>query len=77
MGQEVKISDYEQEQYLMMLALNLVGLSVNYKTVDLIHSTLNQLKEDKGNMNLYDAVEIKSQHEKKWEDYFKKQNKSE
>lgn len=77
MKKEVKISDYEEEQHLMMLALNLVGLSVNYTTVDLIHSTLNQLKEDKGSMNLYDAVKIKSQHERKWENYFKEQTKSE
>ena len=77
MKQEVKISDYEEEQHLMMLALNLVGLRVNYTTVDLIHSTLNQLKEDKGSMNLYDAVKIKSQHERKWENYFKEQTKSE
>lgn len=77
MKKEVKISDYEEEQHLMMLALNLVGLSVNYTTVDLIHYTLNQLKEDKGSMNLYDAVKIKSQHERKWENYFKEQTKSE
>ena len=77
MKKEVKISDYEEEQHLMMLALNLVGLSVNYTTVDLIHSTLNQLKEAKDSMNLYDAVKIKSQHERKWENYFKEQTKSE
>ena len=77
MKQEVKISDYEEEQHLMMLALNLVGLSVNYTTVDLIHSTLAKLKEFQGSMDLYDAVEIKSQHEKKWENYFKEQTKTE
>jgi predicted nucleotidyltransferase len=77
MKQEVKISDYEEEQHLMMLALNLVGLSVNYTTVDLIHSTLAKLKEAKDSMDLHDAVYIKSQHERKWENYFKEQTKTE
>lgn len=77
MKQEVKISDYEEEKHLMMLSLNLVGLSVNYITVDLIHTTLAKLKEAKDSMDLHDAVYIKSQHAKKWENYFKEQNKSE
>lgn len=77
MKQEVKISDYEEEQHLMMLSLNLVGLSVNYTTVDLIHSTLAKLKEKQKSMCLLDAADIKAAHEKKWENYFKEQTKTE
>ena len=70
---KVKISDYEEPQHLMMAALNVAGLAVDYITVDLIHSTLAKLTEKKGQMDILDGVYIKENHERKWDEYFKKQ----
>ena len=75
--EKVNVSDYEEPQHLMLAALNLVGLLVDYTTVDLIHSTLTKLAEKQGQMDILDAVFIKENHARKWEEYFKNQNKSE
>jgi hypothetical protein len=74
MERNVKIADYEDKQHLMLAALNMAGLAVDYITVDLIHSTLLKLTEKGGNMDILDAVVVKETHAKKWEEYFKKQN---
>jgi predicted nucleotidyltransferase len=71
--EKVNVSDYEEPQHLMLAALNLAGLPVDYITVDLIHSTLAKLTEKKGQMDILDAVFIKENHARKWEAYFKKQ----
>lgn len=70
---KVKISDYEETQHLMLAALNLVGIPVDYVTVDLIHTTLTKFTEKKGQMDILDAVYIKENHARKWEEYFKNQ----
>lgn len=75
MNREVKIADYEEKQQLMKLALNLVGIPIDYITVDLVVSTLNVLEQKGEKMDLKDAVKIKSTHEKKWDTYFKNQQK--
>ena len=54
--EKVKISDYEEPQHLMLAALNVVGLPVDYITVDLIHSTLTKFTEKKGQMDILDGV---------------------
>lgn len=71
--EKVNVSDYEEAQHLMLAALNLAGLPVDYITVDLIHSTLAKLTEKKGQMDILDAVFIKENHARKWDEYFKKQ----
>ena len=73
MEQKVKISDYEDKQHLMMVALNMSGLHVDYITVDLIHSALSKLNEKGSAMNVMDAVVVKESHSKKWTTYFKEQ----
>jgi hypothetical protein len=73
MERNVKIADYEDKQHLMLAALNMAGLAVDYVTADLIHSTLLKLTEKGGNMDILDAVVVKETHAKKWEEYFKKQ----
>lgn len=75
MDREVKIADYEEKQQLMKLALNLVGIPIDYITVDLVVSTLDVLEQKGEKMDLKDAVKIKSTHEKKWEIYFYKATK--
>ncbi len=73
MSKKVEISDYEEKQHMMLVALNMAGLAVDYVTVDLIHSTLLKLTEKDGNMDILDAVVVKESHEKKWSTYFKQQ----
>lgn len=70
---KVKISDYEENKHLMLAAFNLVGIPVDYVTVDLIHTTLTKFTEKKGQMDILDAVCIKENHARKWEEYFKNQ----
>jgi len=73
MEKKVKISDYEDKQHLMMVALNMTGLHVDYVTVDLIHLTLAKLTEKGPAMNVTDAVIVKDTHSRKWSAYFKEQ----
>lgn len=77
MERKVKISDYEEKQHIMLTALNLVGIPVDYITVDLIHSTLLKLTKKGGNMDILDAVSIKESHAKRWETYFKQKEEDE
>tara|TARA_R110000868_G_scaffold36248_4_gene128780 strand:- start:2667 stop:2909 length:243 start_codon:yes stop_codon:yes gene_type:complete len=70
MERKVEIKDYEDKQHFLLLALNLVGIHVDYVTVDLINSTLEKLAEKKGNMDMMDAATIKSVHSTKWDIYF-------
>lgn len=72
MTEKVKISDYEEKQHIMLAALNLVGIPIDYITVDLIHNVLLKLTEKGGNMDLLDAVMLKETHAKKWDAYFNK-----
>jgi len=71
MEKKVEVQDYEDKQHLMMIALNMSGLAVDYITVDLIHSTLLKLTEKGGQMDILDAATVKENHEKKWKAYFK------
>jgi len=71
MERKVEVQDYEDKQHLMMIALNMSGLAVDYITVDLIHSTLLKLTEKGGQMDILDAAVLKENHEKKWKAYFK------
>ena len=48
MERKVKIADYEEKQHLIMAALNLVGIPVDYITVDLIDRTLTKFAEKAG-----------------------------
>ena len=73
MSNKVEISDYEEKQHLMLVALNMAGLAVDYVTVDLIHSTLLKFTEKGGKMDMLDAVIVKETHAKKWDNYFKQQ----
>jgi len=68
---KVKICDYEEKQHQLLLALNLVGIPIDYIMADLIYSTTLKMKEKGDKMNLLDGVEIQNAHDKKWDDYFK------
>jgi hypothetical protein len=71
MSRKVEIADYEEKQHMMLVALNMAGLAVDYITVDLINSTLIKFAEKSGNMDMLDAVVVKETHAKKWDNYFK------
>jgi len=73
MERKVLIKDYEEDKHLMLVALQSVGFQIDYKAVDLINDTLEVLKKKGGKMDIEDSVRIKHQHEKKWEEYFRKQ----
>jgi hypothetical protein len=73
MERKVKIADYEEKQHLILAALNLVGIPVDYITVDLIDKVLVKFAEKGGQLNIMDAVEIKEEHAVKWDTYFRKQ----
>ena len=60
MEKKVEIKDYEEKQHLLLMALNLVGIHIDYITVDLINSTLETLAEKKDNMDIRDAATIKA-----------------
>ena len=77
MERKVNVRDYENEQHYLLCALNLVGVKTDYITTDLIYVTIEKLKEKGGIFDLKDAVKIKIEHERKWEDYFENQNDEE
>jgi hypothetical protein len=70
---KVKVKDYEEKKHLMMAALGMVGIHVDYNTIDIISETLDVLAEKGGKFLLSDAIELKHNHEKKWDNYFKQQ----
>ena len=73
MEKKVKVKDFEEKKHLMMAALGMVGIHVDYITIDIISETLDILSEKGGSFLLSDAVELKHNHEKKWDNYFKQQ----
>jgi hypothetical protein len=70
MEKRVEISDYEQKQHQFMLALGLVGISVDYITADIIYSITLKLKEKGSKMDIMDIVQLRAEHDKKWDNYF-------
>lgn len=67
---KVKIKDQNPFVKQLQMALNLVGIHVDYTTTDLISATIDVFNSKKGKMNLEDAAIIKSAHEIKWDNYF-------
>jgi hypothetical protein len=52
-------------------ALRLVGINIDYETTELILTTLEKLKELKGDFTIMDGSKIQAEHEEKWEKYYK------
>lgn len=57
---DVKIKDRDNSIEYMRMALNMVGIGVDYKTTVLVKMALDCLKKKKGKMSLKDACEIES-----------------
>jgi hypothetical protein len=68
---KVEIKDYEPEVHLLSLAIQSVGIKIDYITCDLINSTLKVFNKLNGKMTIMDSCKIKSEHEKKWDLFFK------
>ena len=71
MEREVNIKDYESSTHLLLVALNSVGIHVDYPTTRLIESTINLLNEKGDKASIEDSVKIRTEHKKFWENYFK------
>lgn len=71
---KVKIKDYQKPQHLVLNALRLVGLDLDYTTADLIHTTYEKINEMGDNFSVKDASIIQYNHEKKWDEYFESIN---
>ena len=67
---KVRIKDYEKETHYLLLALQSVGISLDYLTADLIYMTMERLNEKGGNMSINDTSELQINHQKKWKTYF-------
>lgn len=67
---EVEIKDYDKNVHTMMLAIQSVGIRVDYITVDLLSKCMNKYAEKGSEMSLKDSAEIQLNHKKYWDEYF-------
>ena len=70
---KVKIKDRDKEVEMFRMALNMVGINVDYIITDLIDDVVRKMIDKKGKFSMKDATNILVNHEEKWEEYFKKQ----
>jgi hypothetical protein len=73
---KVKISDYEQDKHESLIALNMVGVHIDYVTLDLIWDVMQLHHIKGGKVNIEDCCTLKAQHEEKWQKYFEEQDKN-
>jgi hypothetical protein len=73
---KVAIKDYEENVHLLLIALSLTGIQIDYPTADLVYSCLKRFNKLKGKMAISDGVEIKIEHQKKWDLYFKQKEEN-
>jgi hypothetical protein len=73
---QVKFKDRKPETEYLRGVLNLCEIPVDYPMTDLILRAQEKLTELGGDLTLMDAIQIKSEWQKYWEDYSKKQDKS-
>jgi hypothetical protein len=55
----------------------MVGIHIDYITLDLIWDIMKIHHEKGGEVNIEDCVKLKVQHEEKWQRYFEQQDKKE
>ena len=71
---KVKIKDMDETIHRLLVAFRAVGLSIDYETTYLITTVFNKIDQEES-FTLKDAIELQSEHEQKWFDYHKNQNK--
>jgi hypothetical protein len=77
MKRQVPISDFELSRHELMIMLSMVGIYMEYPTVDLLYNSLEVWKKKKSKMDIEDCAVIKANHHKKWSEYFENQIKKE
>ena len=69
MNIEVPIQDYKEEVHEMKVLFAMVGVDIDYVTLDLMNDAL-LIRKDRGDdFNIEDAVNIQSNHERRWKAY--------
>jgi hypothetical protein len=68
---KVLIQDYKPDRHQLMMALNMVGIYVDYPMTDLLMRTLDLYYKKGGSMDLNDTAKLKVRHEQDWQEYFK------
>lgn len=76
-NKKVEIKDYEKEQHELLIALNMVGIKIDYITTDLIYRVLEVLNNKKGKMDINDTSKIQHEHAIYWQTYFSYLDKQE
>jgi hypothetical protein len=73
---EIEIKEYEPEVHLLLLAIQSVGVQIDYVTCDLINSTLKVFNKMNGEMTIMDSCKIKAEHEEKWDLFYNQKKQS-
>ena len=68
---KVEIKDYEKDINYLLMSFQSVGISINYVTADLVNECFKLVQSKGGDANIEDMVNVKNNHIKKWEEYFK------
>mgnify|MGYP005998886847 CR=1 FL=1 len=66
----VKHEDREERVNVLRLALNSMGIGVNYQTTDLILKTVDKIDSDIDSFSLKDVAKLQVDDESKWNKYF-------
>jgi hypothetical protein len=70
-----KIKDRKMHIECLRMALNMVGIGVNYESTILLDRIVRATDKMGGEFSVKDAVEIQAQFEKEMDEYFKKQKR--
>ena len=68
---EVEFSDRKEEPEFVRMALNICGIAIDHKTADLVYKVVQAIDKKKGGFSINDAVQINTEWEKYWKEYFK------
>ena len=67
-NRDVEIKDYEKDVSFLMLALQCVGIAIDYITADLVNECFKLVQSKAGSGNMEDMARLKAEHTKKWND---------
>lgn len=73
---DVKIKDRKDEIEFIRMALNIVGIGVDYANADLINRTIKELNKLKGQFSLKDGVKLLYDWKDDWRKYAEKQEET-
>ena len=73
---KVKIKDYTEKLHSLQITYGMVGVHVNYPTLDLLDRAVKERDKLGGDVfSIADACRLRKEHEEYWEDYFEKLDK--